>query len=89
MGGTAEEKSKTAAITSVAELSEEAAALMRAELHPQEYVAVLMEKTLFPDAVRFMAHAAEARSGVVGLEVRPPRVRRPTADDHRNSAERL
>ncbi len=64
MSGTAEEKSKTAAISSVAELSEEAAALMRAELHPQEYVALLMDKTLFADAVRFMAHALPKREGV-------------------------
>jgi hypothetical protein len=64
MGGTAEQQSRTAAIFSVAELSEEAAALMRAELHPQEYVAVLMDKTLFPDAVRFMAHALPKREAV-------------------------
>ncbi len=64
MGGTAEEMSKTAAITSVAELSDEAAALMRAELHPQQYVALLMDNTLFPDAVRFMAHALPKREAV-------------------------
>ena len=48
--------SKTVTISTVAELGEEAMALLRPEMHPLEFVALLMEKTLYPDAVRFIAH---------------------------------
>ena len=65
MGGTsAQINSKTAAISTVAELGEEAMALVRPDLHPLEFVALLMEKALFPDAVRFVAHALPRREAV-------------------------
>src|ERR1022692_2386298 len=56
--------SKTAAISTVAELGEEAMTLLRPDLHPLDYVALLMEKALFPDAVRFVAHALPKREAV-------------------------
>jgi hypothetical protein len=65
MGGTpARTLSKTVTISTVAELGEEAMALLRPELHPLEFVALLMEKTLYPDAVRFIAHALPKRESV-------------------------
>ena len=39
-------------------------ALLRPELHPLEFVKLLMEKTLYPDAVRFIAHALPKRESV-------------------------
>jgi hypothetical protein len=39
-------------------------ALVRPELHPLDYVALLMEKALFADAVRFLAHALPKREAV-------------------------
>jgi len=63
MGG-AIANSKAAAICSVAELGEEATALLRADIQPQDYIALLMEKGLFPDAVRFLAHALPKREAV-------------------------
>jgi hypothetical protein len=56
--------SKTAGISAVAELGEEAAALLRPDLHPAEYISLLVEKKLFPDAVRFLAHALPKREAV-------------------------
>ena len=56
--------SKTAAICSVAGLGEEAMALLRPDLAPREFVALLLEKTLFPDAVNFLAHALPKREAV-------------------------
>src|SRR5450755_1535429 len=56
--------SKTVTISTVAELGEEAMALIRPELHPLDFVALLMEKLLFPDAVRFIAHALPKREAV-------------------------
>jgi hypothetical protein len=65
MGGTqASINSRTVAISTVAELGEEAMALVRAELHPLDFVALLMEKSLYPDAVRFIAHALPKRESV-------------------------
>jgi hypothetical protein len=65
MGGTpASVNSKTVALATVGELGEEAMALLRPELHPLDYVALLMEKSLFPDAVRFIAHALPKREAV-------------------------
>ena len=65
MGGTsAPINSKTVAIATVAELGEEAMALLRPDLHPLDFVALLMEKALFPDAVRFVAHALPKREAV-------------------------
>src|ERR1039457_1648399 len=56
--------SKTVALASVAELGEEAMALVRGDLHPLDFVALLMEKALYPDAVRFIAHALPKREAV-------------------------
>lgn len=56
--------SKTREISVVAELGDEAMALLRPELHPLDFVALLMEKALFPDAVRFIAHALPKREAV-------------------------
>ena len=65
MGGTpAPVNSKSVAISTVAELGEEAMALLRADLHPLDFVALLMEKALYPDAVRFIAHALPKREAV-------------------------
>jgi hypothetical protein len=64
MESAARENSKTTAIAAVAELSEEAAGLATAELRPGEYVALLVEKGLFADAVRFLAHALPKREAV-------------------------
>jgi len=38
--------------------------LVRPELHPLDFVALLMEKSLYPDAVRFIAHALPKREAV-------------------------
>lgn len=56
--------SKTVAISTAAELGEEAMSLVRADVHPLDFVALLMEKALYPDAVRFIAHALPKREGV-------------------------
>jgi hypothetical protein len=65
MGGTpAPINSRTVAISTVAELGEEAMALARPDLHPLDFVALLMEKALYPDAVRFIAHALPKRESV-------------------------
>src|SRR5664279_4005433 len=56
--------SKTREISAAAELGEEAMALLRPDLHPLDYVALLVEKALFPDAVRFIAHALPKREAV-------------------------
>src|SRR5450759_202773 len=65
MGGTSSQNnSKTVAIATVAELGEEAMALLRPDLHPLDFVPLLMEKALFADAVRFIAHALPKREAV-------------------------
>jgi hypothetical protein len=65
MSGTqAQINSRTSEISSVAELGEEAMGLVRPDLHPLDFVNLLMEKTLFPDAVRFIAHALPKREAV-------------------------
>jgi hypothetical protein len=51
-------------IASIAELGDEAGALVRPDIHPYDYVQLLLDKALFPDAVRFMAHALPKREGV-------------------------
>lgn len=56
--------SKTAMICSVAELSDAAAALLRAEPEPLAGVKLLVEKKMFPDAIRFLAHALPKREAV-------------------------
>jgi hypothetical protein len=64
MGGAAQLSSRTAAISAAAELGEEALALVRPDLPPLNYVALLMEKKLYADAVRFLAHALPKREAV-------------------------
>lgn len=64
MGSASKPDSKTVAIASVAELSEEALALLRPESQPPDYINLLIEKNLFADAVRFLAHALPKREGV-------------------------
>jgi hypothetical protein len=64
MAGEAQANSKTADIAAVAELSEEAVGLLRPEIAPQDYVALLMSKKLYADAVRFVAHALPKREAV-------------------------
>jgi hypothetical protein len=65
MSGTqAQINSRTSEISSLAELGEEAMALVGPDLHPLDFVNLLMEKTLFPDAVRFIAHALPKREAV-------------------------
>lgn len=39
-------------------------ALLRPDQHPLDFVALLMERSLFPDAVRFIAHALPKREAV-------------------------
>jgi hypothetical protein len=64
MGGAAQANSMTESVASVAELGDEAMALMKPEQHPLEYVDLLMAKSLYPDAVRFVAHALPKREAV-------------------------
>src|SRR5208283_2522813 len=64
MGEARQAVPKVIAIGSVSELGEEAMALLRPDLHPVEYVKLLVEKRLYPDAVRFLAHALPKREAV-------------------------
>jgi hypothetical protein len=64
MAGGAQTNSKTADIGAVAELGDEAMGLLRPEIAPQDYVALLMSKKLYADAVRFVAHALPKREAV-------------------------
>ncbi|HEX3877052.1 MAG TPA: hypothetical protein VHW24_08710 [Bryobacteraceae bacterium] len=54
----------TQSISAVAELSDKALELMKPDLHPREFVRLLSEKALFPDAVRFVAHSLPKREAV-------------------------
>ena len=64
MAGEAQANSKAADVAAVAELGEEAMGLVRPEIAPQDYVALLMSKKLYADAVRFVAHALPKREAV-------------------------
>jgi len=64
MDGEAQTNSKTADVAAVAELGDEAMGLLRPEIAPQDYVALLMSKKLYADAVRFVAHALPKREAV-------------------------
>lgn len=64
MGTQAQTLTKTQAVASVAELSEGAIALLSGEMQPSDYVSLLLEKKLYPDAVRFVAHALPKREAV-------------------------
>ena len=60
----AQTNSRASQICSVAELSEEAAACLDAGTQPLDYLNLLLEKKLYPDAVRFLAHALPRREAV-------------------------
>src|SRR5580698_3278000 len=64
MDGVAQTTSKAAGIAAVAELSEEATGLLGPEIAPPDYIALLMSKKLYADAVRFLAHALPKREAV-------------------------
>lgn len=64
MDGADQANSKTAATAAVAELSDEAMGLVRPDVAPQDYIALLMSKKLYADAVRFLAHALPKRQAV-------------------------
>ena len=64
MGEVEQSISQTEAICSVAELGDEAMALVRPDQKPADFVAALVEKQLYPDAVRFLAHALPKREAV-------------------------
>jgi hypothetical protein len=55
---------KVMAIGGIAELGDKAMALLRPELQPAEFINLLVEKQLYPDAVRFLAHALPKREAV-------------------------
>jgi hypothetical protein len=61
---TAFSRRRAADIAAVAELGEEAMGLLRPEIAPPDYVALLMSKKLYADAVRFVAHALPKREAV-------------------------
>src|ERR1051326_6159110 len=54
----------TAQIFSVSEPGDKAGALLRDGQPPREFLNLLVEKALFPDAVRFLAHALPKREAV-------------------------
>jgi hypothetical protein len=64
MDSAVQENSTTESVASVAELGDEAVALMKPQLHPADFVAKLMDAKLYPDAVRFVAHALPKREAV-------------------------
>jgi len=64
MDSAAQVNPTTESVAGVADLGADAMALLKPELHPLDFVAKLMEKTLYPDAVRFLAHALPKREGV-------------------------
>lgn len=64
MSGAPQTVSKTADISALAELSPEALALLRPEDAPPAFIAALVEKKLYPDAIRFLAHALPRREAV-------------------------
>jgi hypothetical protein len=64
MAGEVQTNSKTADVAAVAELGDEAMGLLRADVAPPDYVALLMSKKLYADAVRFVAHALPKREAV-------------------------
>src|ERR1043166_8813697 len=64
MGTLEQANSQTAAICQIAELGPDAMALMQPDQKPPEFVSILMENKLYPDAVRFLAHALPKREAV-------------------------
>ena len=64
MGSPAQTLTKTQTVAAVAELSEGAIALLAPDAQPPDFANLLVEKKLYPDAVRFVAHALPKREGV-------------------------
>src|ERR1035438_2362379 len=64
MGEAPQPVPKVVAISSVAELGDDATALLRPDQHPLEFLKLLVDKHLYPDAVRFLAHALPKREAV-------------------------
>ena len=64
MGSPAQTLSKTQTLAGVAELGGDAMALLTPEAQPPDFATLLLEKKLFPDAVRFVAHALPKREAV-------------------------
>lgn len=62
--GAATANTKVMLIASVAEMDEDANGLLRPEMQPLAFVQLLVEKRLFPDAIRFLAHALPKRECV-------------------------
>ena len=60
----AQQNSRTALICSIAELGEEASASLNPTVQPADFLHLLVEKKLYPDAVRFLAHALPRRESV-------------------------
>src|SRR5690348_5614238 len=56
--------SQTVAICEVAELDQKALAFMKPEQKPPDFVTALVDNKLYPDAVRFIAHALPKREAV-------------------------
>ena len=64
MGTPAEALTKTQTVAAVAELSEGAAACLTADIEPPDFASLLLQRKLYPDAVRFVAHALPKRESV-------------------------
>lgn len=60
----AEDPSKVTSLSGVAELSPKAMALVSPEAQPLDFLNLLVTQKLFPDAVRFLAHALPKREAV-------------------------
>jgi hypothetical protein len=64
MDSAVQDKSTIESVASVAELADNAMALIKPNMHPADFVGKLMEQQLYPDAVRFLAHALPKREAV-------------------------
>src|SRR5690349_8347185 len=64
MSDTTQVQSNPVEISAVAQLGDEAMALARPEMHPVDFVMLLMNQKLYSDAVRFLAHAMPRREAV-------------------------
>lgn len=64
MSEAAQTVTATEALCTVAELSDKAVALMKPDYHPREFIRLLADNKMFPDAVRFLAHGLPKREAV-------------------------
>ncbi|HTS28415.1 MAG TPA: hypothetical protein VMH81_21225 [Bryobacteraceae bacterium] len=64
MDSAVQSNSTTESVAAVAELGEEASALLKPEMHPLDFIAKLMDQQMYADAVRFLAHALPKREAV-------------------------